>query len=95
MIDLKLLRESPEAVRSGILKKRNDCDLDAVLKADEDRRKLIVEVENLRAEQKAANAEMARMQKGSPEFLEKVAGMKGLSAKIKEFDAALKDLDTS
>ncbi len=95
MIDLKILRESPEAVRSGILKKRNDCDLDAVLKADEDRRKLIVEVENLRAEQKAANAEMARMQKGSPEFLEKVAGMKGLSAKIKESDGALKDLDTS
>ena len=95
MIDLKTLRESPEAVRSGILKKRNDCDLDAVLKADGERRKLIVEVENLRAEQKAANSDMAQMQKGSQEFLEKVGLMKALSARIKESDGVLKELDAA
>jgi len=95
MIDLKLLRISPEVVREGIRKKHIECDLDAALKADEDRRKLIVEVETLRAEQKAANQEMAKMQKGSPEFLEKVGAMKALSSSIKEADAALKDLDVS
>tara|TARA_B100000212_G_scaffold340565_1_gene321464 strand:- start:15714 stop:16985 length:1272 start_codon:yes stop_codon:yes gene_type:complete len=95
MIDLKILRESPEAVRSGILKKRSDCDLDAVLNADGERRKLIVEVENLRAEQKAANSDMAQMQKGSQEFMEKVGSMKALSARIKESDGVLKELDAA
>ena len=95
MIDLKTLRESPEAVRSGILKKRNDCDLEAVLKADRERRKFIVEVENLRAEQKAANSDMAQIQKGSQEFMEKVDLMKVLSARIKESDCVLKELDAA
>ncbi|MDG2254614.1 MAG: serine--tRNA ligase [Opitutaceae bacterium] len=93
MIDPKILRESPEAAREGIRKKHIDCDLDAALKVDEDRRKLIVEVESLRAEQKAANAEMAKMPKGSPEFLEKVGTMKSLSSRIKEADVSLKELD--
>lgn len=93
MIDLKLLRDFPETVRNGILKKRNDCDLDAVIAADEARRKLISDVENLRAEQKAANAEMARMKKGSPDFQEKVAEMRILSSRIKECDVALKDVE--
>ena len=95
MIDPKILRESPEAAREGIRKKHIDCDLDAALKVDEDRRKLIVEVESLRAEQKAANAEMAKMPKGSPEFLEKVGTMKSLSSRIKEADVSLKELDAA
>ncbi len=93
MIDLKILRESPDVARDGIRKKHIDCDLEAVLKADEERRKLIVDVESLRAEQKSANAEMAQMQKGSPEFLEKVGEMRTLSSSIKEIDVALKALD--
>ncbi len=95
MIDLKILRESPEIARAGIQKKRNDCDLDAVMDVDAKRRKLIVEVESLRAEQKAANTEMSQLQKGSPEFMEKVGEMKDLSARFKQSDAALKELDES
>ena len=72
MIDLKLLRARPDDVRAGIAKKHNDCDLDAVLAADEHRRERIAEVETLRSQQKAANNEMASLPKGSPEFLEKV-----------------------
>jgi seryl-tRNA synthetase len=93
MIDLKLLRERPDDVRAGIAKKRNDCDLDAVLATDEERRKLIAEVEALRSQQKAANNEMAGLPKGSPEFLEKVKELKSVSAEIKDKDTELKELD--
>jgi len=95
MIDLKLLREQPDDVRAGIAKKHNDCDLDAVLAVDEDRRKLIAEAETLRSQQKAANNEMASLPKGSPEFLEKVKELKSLSASIKDLDAELKKLDSA
>ncbi len=93
MIDLKVLREDPDLVRAGILKKHNDCDLDAILEADSNRRALISEVETLRAQQKAANTEMSQMQKGSEEFLNKLQEMKALSASVKEKDAGLKEVE--
>lgn len=89
MIDPKLLRETPDVVRAGIAKKHIKCDLDAILALDEKRRKLIGEAESLRAQQKAANGAMAKLAKGSPEFIEKVQEMKKVSGEVKEKDAEL------
>ncbi len=89
MIDPKLLRENPDAVRAGIAKKRIKCDLDAILALDEKRRALISEAESLRAKQKSANNDMAQLPKGSPEFIAKVQEMKAVSAEVKAADAAL------
>ncbi|MCH6255767.1 serine--tRNA ligase [Puniceicoccaceae bacterium K14] len=93
MIDPKLLREQPDLVRAGIQKKHLDCDVDAILQLDVERRQLISETEALRAQQKAANADMAKLPKGTPEFLEKVGEMKSISGKVKELDGRLKDLE--
>ncbi|MCB1123722.1 MAG: serine--tRNA ligase, partial [Verrucomicrobiae bacterium] len=51
------------------------------------------QVEQLRAEQKSVNAEMASLKKGSPEFLAKVEEMRGVAAKVKQGDAELKELE--
>ena len=93
MIDPKLLRESPEVVRAGIEKKRIQCDLDAILELDVKRRELISEVESWRSKQKAANAQMAKLPKGSPEFMEKVGEMKSIAAKVKGGDQELKEIE--
>ncbi len=93
MIDIQLLRENPERFRKAISLKKFDCNLDLVLDLDERRRTQIGEFESMRAKQKAANQEMAAMQKGSPEFLEKVQELKKLSAEVKELEAACKDLE--
>jgi seryl-tRNA synthetase len=93
MLDPKLLRETPELVRAAIAKKHLTVDLDAVLAVDKAWRAQLQEVETLRAAQKAANAAMAALPKGSPEFVAKVAEMKAVSAQVKERDAALKDLE--
>jgi seryl-tRNA synthetase len=93
MLDPKLLRESPELVRAAIAKKHLDVDLDAVLALDTAWRAALVEVENLRAKQKAANQEMAALKKGSPEFLAKVQEMKAVSAEVKGKEEALKPLE--
>lgn len=90
MLDPKLIRESPELVRAAIAKKHLTVDLDAVLGADAAWRALLQEAEHLRSVQKAANAAMAALPKGSPEFQAKVAEMKAVSAQLKERDAALK-----
>lgn len=93
MIDIKLLREQPDAVRAAIAHKKFSCDIDAVLELDAARRASITEAEQARASQKAANSEMAQLPKGSPEFLEKVQAMKAIAARAKELEAAAKDAD--
>jgi seryl-tRNA synthetase len=90
MLDPKLVRESPELVRQAIAKKHLSVDLDAVLGADAAWRALLQEVEHLRSVQKAANAAMASLAKGSPEFAAKLAEMKAVSAQLKERDGGLK-----
>jgi seryl-tRNA synthetase len=90
MLDPKLVRESPEVVRAAIAKKHLSVDLDAVLGADAAWRTLLQEVEQLRALQKAANAAMSTLAKGSPEFAAKLAEMRSVSAQVKERDSGLK-----
>lgn len=93
MIDIKLLREQPDFVKAAIANKKFTCDIDAVLELDAVRRAKITEAENARAQQKAANQEMAALKKGSPEFLEKVQEMKTIAANAKELEAGAKAAD--
>ena len=93
MLDPRLLRESPDIVRAAIAKKHLDVDLDAVLALDAAWRSQLGEVEQLRARQKAANNEMARLPKGSPEFLAKVQEMKAVSADVKAREEGLKAVE--
>jgi seryl-tRNA synthetase len=52
MIDIKLLRENPEKVKQACENKQAKIDIDKVLELDEKKRKLIQEIEKIRAEQK-------------------------------------------
>ena len=93
MLDPKLLRESPDVVRAAIAKKHLDVDLDAVLALDASWRVLLQETEQLRGVQKAANNDMAKLPKGSPEFVAKVQEMKAVSAQVKEREVQLKETE--
>ena len=93
MLDSKLLRETPDVVRAAIAKKHMNVDLDAVLALDSAWRALLQETESLRARQKAANNDMAKLPKGSPEFTAKVAEMRAVSAQVKERETALRDAE--
>ena len=95
MIDTKIIRESPETIRQAISDKGNDCDLDLVLKVDANWRAKLTVVEQLRSTQKAANSEMAKLAKGSPEFLAKVKVLKEASAQLKTEESALKELEVA
>jgi seryl-tRNA synthetase len=93
MLDPKLLRESPQLVRAAIAKKHLEVELDAVLAVDVAWRAQLGEVEQLRARQKAANAAMAALPKGSPEFAAKVLEMKAVSTAAKERETQLKETE--
>jgi len=93
MLDPKLIRESPEIVRAAIAKKHLDVDLDAVLAIDASWRAQLQETEALRAQQKAANAAMAALPKGSPEFQGKLTEMRAVSTQVKERELQLKETE--
>ena len=55
MIDVKLIREQPNLVKEGIRKKGTDPSIiDKFLELDLKKRRLLQEIENIRAKKKAA-----------------------------------------
>lgn len=94
MLDLKYFRENIDAIRAGIARKKFDCDLDAVIELDERRRRIIREAEEKRAAQKAANSDMAKMDKKSEAFREKVVEMRTLAQEVKELQSRQAEAET-
>ncbi len=91
MLDIKFIREYPEEVKRGVKNKGIEVDIDRLLKLDEKRRKLLQEVEGLRAKQNKATEEIAR-KKGGEERNGGVEKMKKLKKSLKEKEEKLKDV---
>jgi seryl-tRNA synthetase len=90
MLDLKLVREDPERVKAALAKRGPGVadQVDRLLEADAARRRLVTEVDALRAQQKRRGKEVAR---ATPEERERLlAGLKELSARLDEAEARLR-----
>ena len=87
MLDIKLLRNDFEAVEKALSTRNEDFDLSRFKVLDANRRNLLAEVEQLKAEQNKVSKEIPIMKKEGKDTTEVMAEMKELSAKIKELDA--------
>jgi seryl-tRNA synthetase len=90
MLDLKLLRNDPEAAKRALAKRGPEAaDLvDRLLEADTARRQLVTEVDALRADQKRRGKEVAG---AAPDQREQVlAGLKDLSDRLDQAQARLR-----
>jgi seryl-tRNA synthetase len=92
MLDPKIIREQPDLVRAGLVKKHSDTQLvDRFLELDTKRRNLQAKVEQLQAELNQASEEMAA---AAPEEREvKRASLRELSEKVKTGNAELTELE--
>ena len=59
MLDIKFIRENLELVKAGAKKKHITIDLDQLMVVDDGRKKLMQEIEALRAEQHIATGQIA------------------------------------
>ena len=92
MIDIKLLRDRPDAVRASQRARGEDEGIvDAILTADERRRSSIAEFEALRAEQKSFGKKVAAAKGEQKAAL--VATAKATSDRVKELQAAAATAD--
>ncbi|WP_133691839.1 serine--tRNA ligase [Mycobacterium sp. BK086] len=94
MIDLKLLRDDPDAVRRSQLSRGEDPGLvDALLDADTARRAAISTADSLRAEQKAASKKVGSASPDErPALLEQA---KELAAAVKSAEAAQSEAESA
>ncbi len=95
MVDIKLVRSNPEAVKAAVKKREMDLDtlIDDILSIDEERRALMASVEALKARQNAASKQIPQMKKAGEDTTALMAEMKTLSETIKEDGAKLQELD--
>ena len=64
MIDISHLRDDLDGLKNAISRKKFECNLDALVKLDQNRREAISEAEQARAGQKSTNNEMSQLAKG-------------------------------
>lgn len=93
MIDLKLLRSEPEKVIKALERRKENVDLDGLLALDKERREILFEAEQKKAEQNTVSKQIPAMKKAGEDTAPVFAKMKELSDEIKEMDEKLRELD--
>ena len=84
MIDIKVIRETPELVRKAVADKGMAVDIDRVLAVDARRRELETQFNDLRHEQKQAGEQIAKASKEEKAALSKEMGQ--LKGRIKQIE---------
>ena len=84
MLDIKLIKENPDAVKAGLRAKEVDCDaaIDRILELDEQRRKLIASTEERKARQNKVSKEIPVLKKAGKDVAPVFAEMAELKAGI-------------
>lgn len=92
MIDLKLLAENTEEFKKALEKKHFKGDLDELLKLDQEKKKLLQELENLKAEQNKIAKEIPQAEADKKaELLEQ---SKKLKEQLKDHEPKLKEIES-
>lgn len=93
MIDMKLLRTEPEKVIAALARRKENVDIDGLLELDKEKREIMYEAEQKKAEQNTASKKIPVMKKNGEDTTAIFAEMKKLSDEVKECDDKVRELD--
>ncbi|EOU1754502.1 serine--tRNA ligase [Clostridium perfringens] len=96
MLDLKKLRSNTEEVKKALSNRGEDFDvnfIDEVIALDEERRKILVDVEALKKQRNEVSAEIPKRKKAGEDVTEVMAEMREIGDKIKADDAKVAELN--
>lgn len=93
MLDIKFIRENPDAVQANCKNKLDGSDIPALLALDTRRRAIIQDVESLKSVRNTVSQEIAAMKKQGLDASEKIGEMKAESDRIKELDEELRGIE--
>jgi len=102
MISQQFIRQNPDVVREAMKRRHDNAPIDEILSLDEQRRKLLVDVESLRAQRKEESKKYGRIKTGggeetiSTEMTEELANLREqirlAEAEVESVETALQDV---
>lgn len=93
MLDIKFIRNNMDFVRGKMAERRAVVALDRFGELDAGRRDLLLEVENLRNERNTVSKEIGARKKNNEDSASLLSSMAAVSARIKELDDSLKNIE--
>nr|WP_300003762.1 serine--tRNA ligase [Tissierella sp.] len=93
MLDIKRIRMDPQGVKEALGKRQGSFPIDKAIELDENRRSLLMEVEEMKAKQNSVSKEIPKLKKEGKDVASVLEEMKGLSDKVKEKDVLVKEID--
>ena len=95
MLDLRLIRENKEKITELLSRKGYTADFDPIIAMDDERKKVIGEVEQYKAQRNKVSAQIPALKKAGEPVEHIFAEMRTLGEKIAECDAKAKELEES
>lgn len=93
MLDIKRIRMNAKEVKEALEKRHGSFPIDEVIDMDENRRKLLMEVEEMKARQNSVSKDIPKLKKEGKDVSEVLKEMKDLSESAKEIDVKVKEID--
>lgn len=93
MLDIKYVRSNPDAVKEALRKRGANVNLDDFLAQEEQRRRLLVQVEALKNRRNTVSEEVGRLKKAGDAAEELVLEMRQVNADIKDLEVSLTAID--
>ena len=94
MLDLKIIRENPEAVKTRLKRRGNEFnELDELLKPEEDRRLALQESELLKNKKKKLSAGVGQLKQNGEDATQLMEEVKVINTSIKELDDKIQALE--
>ena len=94
MLDIRLIRTDPGLVRQAIRRRGGDvAPIDALLRADERRRALLLQVESLRADRNRVSEQIATIKRAGGDASDMIAQMRRVGDRIKELEEDLRRVE--
>jgi seryl-tRNA synthetase len=93
MLDLKYIREHTDRIRQKMAERGQTVDLEGLLRADRERRELIVRGDELKQRRNAASDEITRLKQQRQSVDTLLTEMKQVSERIKQLDEQIRSLD--
>jgi seryl-tRNA synthetase len=91
MLSLRFIREHPDLVKKGIARKHEEAPIDDIVRLDEERRRVLQQVETLRARRNEVSQAISRMPKKPPELINE---MRHIGDEIKKLDSQVGAIET-
>ena len=93
MLDIKLIRETPELVRAGLQSRHSPVDISAVLELDERRRAAITEGDRLKSERNTVSKKIGELKKAGQDTSEIQRQTREMGEQIAALDAQVREIE--